>query len=196
MTIESSVATLTASTTSLLTAVGLQQTAVTNAVSAFTAVTSRVNTGLNLVDNTRDIDKLVSNATQSALTLKQAKLESGINISTVNGQSLLSGAPLVIARSATSLNKIEYDNRNVLRTTVSQVDDAVLVEGLGLFMYVATLVEPDDDETCFTTSTGQWLLQVPAWDLIVAWGSYDASITDDWREDEPTRFASYLLANK
>lgn len=196
MTIESSVAALTASTTALTTAVGIQQQAVTSAVAEFTAVTSRVNTGLNNVDNTSDANKPVSTAAQTALNLKQVKLVSGVNIKRVNGVDLLGEGDIVIVRSATSLNRVLYDNRASLRSTTSQEDDATLVEGLGLFMWINTKLEPDDDETCFTTATGQWLLQAPAWELINAWNSLETSITDDWREDEPARFAAYLLANK
>lgn len=197
MTIESSISDLTTATTALVTAVGTQQVAVTTAVAAFTAVTTRVNTGLNNLDNTADINKPVSTATITALATKQATLVDGLNISTVNGVSLLSGSPLVIVRSATSLNRILYDNRANLRATTSQLDDTTVVEGLGLFMWANTQLEPDDDETCFnTTTTGQWLLQVPAWELIDAWNLFEASTVDDWREDEPTRMAAYILANK
>lgn len=195
MTIESSVSDLTTATTALTNAVGVQQIAVTNAVAAFVATTSRVNALAN-VDNTHDADKPVGTATVAALATKQAVLVSGQNISTVNGLSLLSGTPLVIARSATSLNRMLYEDRAVLRNISAQIDDATMVEGLGLFMWASTQLEPDDDETCFSTLTGQWLLQAPAWELIDAWNLFDASTTDDWREDEPARFAAYILANK
>jgi hypothetical protein len=103
----------------------------------------------------------------------------------VNGISLLGGLPLVIARSATSLNRVTYDNRGTLRSTVSIIDDSSLVEGLGLFMWTDTQLEPDDDETCFNTPNisitvgavttvtpaGQWLLQVPATDLLADWNA-------------------------
>lgn len=196
MTIESSVAALTASTTALTTAVGVQQAAVANAVAAFAATTSRVN-GLDKVQNIADADKIISLLMAAALAGKQATLVSGQNISRVNGVSLLSGDDLVIARSATSLNRILYDNRATLRATTSQLDDSTVVEGLGLFMWTNSQAEPDDDETCFnTTTTGQWLLQVPAWELIDAWNLFEASTVDDWREDEPARMAAYILANK
>jgi len=195
MTIEASVAALTTATTTLITAVGVQQTAVTSAVAAFTATTTRV-AGLSLVDNTADAAKPVSTAAQTALDTKQATLISGVNIKRVNGVDLTGEGDIVIVRSATSLHRVAYDNRETLRTTVSQVDDATLVEGLGLFMWTDSTVEPDDDETCFTTPTGQWLLQAPAWDLINAWNLHETSFTEDWREDEATRFAAYLLANK
>ena len=72
MTIESSVADLTTSTTALISAVGTQQVSVTNAVASFAAVTDRVNNGLNLLNNTADINKPVSTAVQTALATKQS----------------------------------------------------------------------------------------------------------------------------
>ena len=194
MTIESAVAALTESTTALTTAVGIQQIAVTTAVNGMTSVTARVNNGLNNVDNTRDIDKTVSTLTQVALGTKQATLVSGLNISTVNGLSLLSGEPLVIARSATSLNSIAYDDRGILRTMSPQLDDSSVVHSLGLFLWTNTQFEPDDDETCFTTDTGQWLLRAVAWDLIDAWNLIEKSIMDDWMEDERNRFNTYYAS--
>lgn len=195
MTTESAVAALTTSTTALITAVGVQQSTVANAISAFTVVTSRVNSGLNNVDNTSDTSKPVSTLTQTALNLKQITLVSGVNISTVNGVSLLGGTPLVIARSATSLNKISYDSRSSLRTMTPELDDSTVVDSLGLFMWINSQYEPDDDETCFTTATGQWLLQMPAWDLLDAWNLIEKSVMDDWMEDEPIRYAKYKLTN-
>jgi hypothetical protein len=183
MTIESSVAALTTSTSALTTAVGIQQLAVTAAVNGMTSVTTRVNNGLNNVDNTRDIDKPVSTATASALAVKQATLVSGLNISTVNGQSLLSGEPLVIARSATSLNTVAYDNRATLRAASPQLDDSIVVEGLGLFMWATTQAEPDDDESCFNTLSGQWLLRLPDWELVDAWSSVNQSKIEARLED-------------
>ena len=195
MTIETEVAALTTSTTALLTAVGTQQTSVTNAVAGFAATTARVN-GLNNVNNTTDALKPISTAAQTALDTKQATLVSGTNIKRVNGVDLTGPGDIVIVRSATSLNRVLYDNRATLRATTSQVDDATMVESLGLFMWTNSTTEPDDDETCFTTATGQWLLQAPAWDLIDAWSLHEAEYLNDWHEDEPTRFAAYLLANK
>lgn len=195
MTIESAVAALVSSTTALTTAVGIQQIAVTAAVGNFTATTNRVN-ALNNVNNTADADKPVSSAAIAAMSLKQNNLVSGVNISTVNGQSLLGGQPLIIERSATSLSRVSYDDRGTLRALSPQVDDSTIVESLGLFMWTNTKLEPEDDETCFNTTNGQWLLRAPAWDLLDAWALHEQSITDDFREDESKRFAAYILANK
>ena len=194
MTIETEVAALTTSTTELVTAVGLQQTTVTNAVTAFTDVTTRVNSGLNQVDNTADADKPVSTATQTAIDVKQAALVSGVNISTVNGVSLLSGTPITVERGATELRTRTYENRATLKTLTSSVeDDSAVVEGIGLFEFVTTELEPEDDETCFTVpGVGQWLLAVPAFDLISAYRYFEDAIRDEWDEDENIRLNSYL----
>jgi hypothetical protein len=159
MTIEAEVASLTASTTALVSAVGIQQLAVTEAVGNFTATTARVN-ALNNVNNTADADKPVSTATVAAIALKQSVLVSGLNISTVNGQSLLGGVPLVIERSATSLTKVQYDDRGTLRNLSPQLDDAAVVVSMGLYTWTNTKEEPDDDETCFSTASGQWVLTI------------------------------------
>lgn len=159
MTIESEVASLTASTTALVSAVGIQQIAVTEAVNKFTATTDRVN-ALSNINNTADADKPVSKESAAALALKQDVLVSGLNISTVNGQSLLGGLPLVIERSATSLTKVQYDNRGILRDLSPEIDDAAVVVGMGLYTWTNSKEEPDDDETCFSTLSGQWVLTI------------------------------------
>jgi hypothetical protein len=53
--------------------------------------------GLANVDNTSDLNKPISTATQTALNFKQNTLVSGTNIKTINGQSLLSAGDLVVA---------------------------------------------------------------------------------------------------
>jgi hypothetical protein len=191
MTIESSVSDLTTATTDLTTAVGVQQTAVAAAVALFAATTAIVNDDLNLVDNVADADKPVSTATQAELDLKQVTLVSGVNISTINGNSVLSGVPLVVERSATSLASLPYAQRYTLYSDPAVgnpqnvVDDSVVVEGLGTFMWVDSQLEPDDDETCFSTpSSGQWLLAVPAYDLITAYQLVEDAVVDEFIEDQ------------
>jgi hypothetical protein len=191
MSIETEVAALTTATTSLTDAVLVQQTSVTAAVATFAATTATVDNDLNLVDNTADVDKPVSTATQTALDAKQVTLISGVNISTINGASVLSGTPLVIARSATALTSLAYDDRATLKidpavgNSPNAVDDSVIVEGLGMFMWVDTQLEPDDDETCFSTpSTGQWLLVTPAFDLIEAYELVEDAYVDEFIEDQ------------
>jgi hypothetical protein len=198
MTIETEVAALTASTTALLNAVGAQQITVDDAVAQFTASIDTINNDLNNVDNTSDANKPISNAGLAALGAKQPTLISGTNISTVNGVSVLEGGDLVIARSPTSLAKIGYEERGnltsdpVLPNLPNVVDDSIIVEGIGLLMWHDTLDEPDDDETCFSTPSGQWLLHLPEFDLLSAWSLVESSIRDELDEDEEIRFNSYL----
>jgi hypothetical protein len=195
-TTEQLLADLTTATTLLTNAVAVQQIAVNDAVSQFASVINKVNTELNYVDNTSDANKSVSNATTEALSFKQNTLVSGVNISTVNGLSILEGQPLVIERSATSLVSLEYDNRDTLRLEPllpSILDDSVVVEGIGLLMFVTTQLEPDDDETCFTSLIGQWLLSVPAPDLLDAWATDERHFNDELDEDEVTRLSTSFV---
>ena len=155
---------------------------------------------LTLVDNTSDLNAGISTATQTALTAiintTQLALVSGVTISTVNGESLLTGADLVVARSATSLVYMDYDDRSTIRDMSPEVDDSMIIRSLGLFMWVDNQIEPADDETCFNTDTvdfvGQWRLEIAAPDLLAAWAAHSQSVLDDWMEDEATRFAAYI----
>jgi hypothetical protein len=62
---------------------------------------------------------------------------------------------------------ITYDNRGDLRT-LPDLTAIVLVDSIGLFRHVTGSTEPDDDETCFATATGRWLLECPNWNYIEA----------------------------
>lgn len=84
---------------------------------------------------------------------------------------------------------IAYDNRGSLRTNTTAGRFA-LVDGLGLFQHVAGSDEPDDDESCFATATGRWLLQAVHWDVVDTWQLPDDEARDAYDEDEPLRFAS------
>jgi hypothetical protein len=83
---------------------------------------------------------------------------------------------------------IEYDNRGALRSNTT--DTHALVDGLGLFQHVTGSTEPDDDESCFATATGRWLLQAVHWDVVDTWQLPDDEARDAHDEDEPLRFAS------
>lgn len=56
----------------------------------------KADVGLANVDNTTDVSKPVSTATQTALNAKQATLVSGTNIKTINGASVLGTGDIVI----------------------------------------------------------------------------------------------------
>lgn len=85
------------------------------------------------------------------------------------------------------ITNVSYDNRGTLRTTVGT---HAVVDGLGLFVFEAGSTEPDDDESCFATATGRWLLQAVHWDVVDTWQLPDDEARDAYDEDEPLRFAS------
>lgn len=189
MTIETEVAALTASTTALTTAVGVQQTGVDAAVLAFETTTTTVD---NLV---ADADKPVSTLQAEAIALKQTALISGTTIATLNGDSLLTGGNIVIDRSPTELAASTYDARNDLRSLADLVaGDIIVVEGIGLMQFLTTQAEPDDDETCFNVTTGgQWLLATPSYDLISAYNLDEDDIRNNLDEDESERINQILI---
>lgn len=62
--------------------------------------------GLENVDNTSDLNKPVSNATQQELNKKQNTLESGVNIKTINGQSLLGSGNITIEGGGSTIDLV------------------------------------------------------------------------------------------
>lgn len=193
MTIEAEVAALTLASTNLVNAVGNQQILVVDAIAAFNAITVTVNAGLNNVSNTSDADKPISTLGAAAFAGKQDTLNSGINLATVNGVDLLAGGNVVVPRGPTTLNNIDYADRATLRTLDNpQVDDSNMVSGLGLFMFVGSTLEPDDDETCFTNGAGQWLLSVPAFDLTSAYDLVESEFQVEQFEDEVLRLSAFF----
>lgn len=81
-----------------------------------------------------------------------------------------------------------YDNRANLRSQTPAAGALAIVDGLGLFVWAAGSTEPDDDESCFATASGKWLLQCPHWDVVNDWQLPDDDARDTWDEDEPLRF--------
>lgn len=69
----------------------------------------------------------------------------------------------------TAMTRIPYASRGELRSTSYYSGGAVLVEALGLFIHVVGSTEVDDDESCFATSTGRWLLEAVNYELMDAW---------------------------
>lgn len=80
-----------------------------------------------------------------------------------------------------------YEDRNELRLLNVNQDAQVCIEGLGYFVFYAGSDEPDDDESCFATTTGKWLLEAAHWDLVSAWQLPDNDARDTFDEDEPSR---------
>lgn len=197
MSIEQEIADLTTAATSLNTAVGQSKTILDNASTAFAATTARVD-ALPNVENTADVDKPVSSATQTALNDKQDELESGTNLRTINGNSLLGNTDLSITVLATVYIVVQYDDRrDVCDSTylASRIlNNTIIVRHIGTLRWTENTLEPDDDETCFTADdlSGQWVLAEPHYDLLAAHAMVDKAFRDELHEDELNRFTDYL----
>lgn len=59
----------------------------------------------------------------------------------------------------TVLGRYSYANRNQVRSLTPNVNDQIIIETLGLFCWYSITTEIDDDETCFATASGRWLLE-------------------------------------
>jgi hypothetical protein len=153
---------------------------------AITGLASQVASTSN-VDNTSDGAKPVSTAQQTALDLKTTTTD----IFTINSQSITGaggGNVNIVIESVSSISTY-YDDRAELRldpATPNEVNDQRGVESLGRFVWKSTTIEPDDDETCFTSVTGlgQWDLDVPSYDLIQAHNLPFQSLQNELAEDE------------
>jgi hypothetical protein len=146
------------------------------------------------VTNTSDANKPVSTAQQTALDLKATTTD----IFTINNQPITGagGGNVDIIITSVSSISTSYVDRADLRldpATPNEVNDQRGVESLGRFVWKSTTIEPDDDETCFTSATGlgQWDLDVPSYDLIQAHDLPAQSLQNELAEDEAIRHASY-----
>lgn len=95
--------------------------------------------GLGNVDNTSDVNKPISTATQTALNAKQDTLVSGVNIKTINSQTLLGSGDIVISggssETATILRKLV---RNQTGATIPKGTPVYQFGSSGIVMTVAT----------------------------------------------------------
>ena len=73
------------------------------------------------------------------------------------------------AAVGTQVHRLTYEQRGQLRTLGYPGLAWAMVDGLGLFAFTVGSTEPDDDESCFATGTGRWLLECPSFDLLEAW---------------------------
>lgn len=78
---------------------------------------------------------------------------------------------------------VTYDNRGSIRSLIAKDGEITFVESIGLFRWVAGSTEPDDDETCFVTSGGAWLLELPHFDFLDAANSIEEMEQDARIED-------------
>lgn len=137
-------------------------------------------------------NRFVTDTEKAAWDAKQTALVSGTNLKTVGGVSLLGSGDVTVGGGVDSY---AYDARASLRSLSPANGDAAVVAGLGLFVWAAGSTEPDDDESCFATASGRWLLEAASWDLVDAWMSPDQQALTDDDEGEPERFAASFAAS-
>lgn len=87
-----------------------------------------------------------------------------------------------------SIPVIAYEDRGTLRTNTTAT--RAIVDGLGLFVFEVGSTEPDDDESCFATASGRWLLEAVHWDVVDAWQLPEVEERNEYDEDEPQRWAA------
>ena len=88
---------------------------------------------------------------------------------------------------------LAYDERASLRDFNAGSLQRALVQGLGLFVFVSGSDEPDDDESCFATATGRWLLEAVHWDVVDAWRSLDEDAQEVRFDDIESRWPGRIL---
>jgi hypothetical protein len=132
---------------------------------------------------------------QAAGSLTTPIASTDITDSTAIGRALLTAADAAAARALVGVPFYTYEDRRTLRSTIPSDGELALVDGLGLFIFRTGSDEPDDDESCFATATGRWLLEAAHWDVVDTWQLPDDEARDAWDEDEQQRFAS-SFANK
>lgn len=79
--------------------------------------------GLANVDNTSDLNKPISTATQTALDAKQATLVSATNIKTINGSSVLGSGDLTIGGGSPTILSLAGDAATAANTTPINLTD-------------------------------------------------------------------------
>jgi hypothetical protein len=170
----------------------------------FVATITRVNE-LNLVDNTPDALKIVSNDVVQYLTGFQALLVSGFNVKNINGESILGAGDLVVARGQVEVPLLDYSLRASLRapvTPVPETGDVVNIPHLGHYQYTAVAdyaeIFVDDDEMVFeaihpSTSAiiGQWSQATPALEWTESQKLFENAVLWERWEDEELRHNTY-----
>ncbi len=101
----------------------------------------------------------------------------GDGISSIAGVSSVNGMTGNVTLPPTQ--SLAYNNRANLRSQSPAAGALAIVDGLGLFVWESGSSEPDDDESCFATATGRWLLQCVHWDVVGDW-----QLPDDAARDE------------
>jgi hypothetical protein len=181
----------TAAAASATAALASQNAAATSAADseASRIAASKLNLGNKTAPPTVDNQgaALLSGATYYDTTLNKWRVWTGTawgdGISAISGVASVNGMTGIVTLPPTQT--VAYDNRAALRSQTPAAGEMAIVDGLGLFVWQAGSTEPDDDESCFATSTGRWLLEAVHWDVVDAWQAPDDAARDEFDEDTP-----------
>jgi hypothetical protein len=115
--------------------------------------------GLGNVDNTSDLNKPISNATQTALNNKQNTLVSGVNIKTINGQSVLGSGDLVVGGGGGSQDLQSVTDLGNSTTNPIYFNGNVPIYGDNNSVFLGATVMPDGQtwpSSLEQTGVGVW----------------------------------------
>lgn len=85
------------------------------------------------------------------------------------------------------LGRYSYANRASVRSLTPTVNDQIIIESLGLFCWYNITSEIDDDETCFATSTGRWLLEAAGPEIVYEMVTSNVSALNEDIDDTNAR---------
>lgn len=91
------------------------------------------------------------------------------------------------------LGRYSYANRNQVRSLTPNTNDQLIIESLGLFCWYNITTEIDDDETCFATATGRWLLECAGPEFVYTVVQSSNNILREDLEDIRTRIDTAFL---
>ena len=192
-----SATTATAQASTATTKAGEAATSATSAASAATSASTSATTATAQADAARSIANFagVWGTLTGALSKPATVFHAGLFYALVNNlANVAASEPGLTADwvASSGTPTYTYANRSTLRGTTGSLS---VVDGLGLFGWEAGSTEPDDDESCFATATGCWLLQAAHWDLVDSWQAPDDAVRDEDDEDEPIRIAANVAAS-
>ena len=153
---------------------------------------SKLNLGSKAAPPTLDNqgEALTAGTTYYDITLDRWRVWTGVawgeGVSAVAGVSSINGLTGDVVLPPPQL--VAYGNRANLRSQTPASGELAIVDGLGLFVFVLASDEPDDDESCFATATGRWLLECPHWDVVADW-----QLPDDAARDEAIESLGRIL---
>lgn len=99
------------------------------------------------------------------------------------GKFLTTNGTVVSWGAVSAVSSYTYDNRGALRSLDGPASAHATVEGLGLFAWVAGDTSIDDDETCFASASGRWLLYAASWDYVDALTQAENSLYGGYQFD-------------